>query len=101
MALFELLVVLAEHLHVGHRQALVAELQIGQLQCAQVVHRLEQAAFLLQTSADEIAAIAGAVGYDSPSRFTTAFREMYGEVPTEYRRRMQEKQPETIDQPAD
>ena len=65
------------------------------------VHRLEQAAFLLQTSADEIAAIAGAVGYDSPSRFTTAFREMYGEVPTEYRRRMQEKQLETIDQPAD
>ena len=49
------------------------------------IHRMEQAALLLQTSHDEITAIAQAVGYDSPSRFTTAFREMYGQTPTEYR----------------
>lgn len=49
-------------------------------------HRLEQAALLLQTSREEIAAIAQAVGYDSPSRFTTAFREQFGEVPTEFRK---------------
>ena len=46
----------------------------------------EQAALLLQTSREEIAAIAQAVGYDSPSRFTTAFREQFGEVPTEFRK---------------
>ena len=31
--------------------------------------------------------IAKAVGYESQSRFTEAFREVYGEVPTEYRKR--------------
>lgn len=50
------------------------------------IHRLEQAALLLQTTTDEIASIAQAVGYDSASRFTTAFREMYGESPTEFRK---------------
>ena len=35
----------------------------------------------------DIAAIAKAVGYESQSRFTEAFREVYGEVPTEYRKR--------------
>ncbi len=49
-------------------------------------HRLAQAALLLQTTGDEVAAIAQAVGYDSPSRFTTAFREVYGQTPVEYRR---------------
>lgn len=49
-------------------------------------HRLAQAALLLTTTGDEIAAIAQAVGYDSPSRFTTAFREVYRQTPTEYRR---------------
>ena len=49
-------------------------------------HRLAQAALLLQTTGDEVAAIAQAVGYDSPSRFTTAFREVYGQTPMEYRR---------------
>ena len=50
------------------------------------IHRLEQAALLLQTTTDEIASIAQSVGYDSASRFTTAFREMYGETPTEFRK---------------
>lgn len=50
------------------------------------IHRLEQATLLLQTTTDEIASIAQAVGYDSASRFTTAFREMYGETPTEFRK---------------
>ena len=53
------------------------------------MHRLEQAALLLQTTKDDIASIAQAVGYDSASRFTTAFREMYGETPTVFRRRRQ------------
>lgn len=50
------------------------------------IHRLQQAAHLLQTSNEEIIAIAQAVGYDSASRFSTAFREMYGQTPTEYRK---------------
>ena len=50
------------------------------------IHRLEQAAMLLQTSQDDVSLIAQAVGYDSASRFTTAFREMYGETPTEFRK---------------
>ena len=53
------------------------------------MHRLEQAALLLQTTKDDIASIAQAVGYDSASRFTTAFREMYGETPTGFRRSRQ------------
>jgi len=31
--------------------------------------------------------VAQAVGYESQSRFTAAFKEAYGELPTEYRRR--------------
>ena len=49
-------------------------------------HRMEQAALLLKTSSNEIFAIAQSVGYDSAGRFTTAFREMYGMTPTEFRK---------------
>mgnify|MGYP004597765833 CR=1 FL=1 len=49
------------------------------------IHRLEQAALLLQTSNEEILSIAQTVGYDSASRFATAFKEMYGKTPTEFR----------------
>lgn len=52
------------------------------------MHRLEQAALLLQTTKDDIASIARR-RYDSASRFTTAFREMYGETPTVFRRSRQ------------
>ena len=48
-------------------------------------HRMEAAAARLTQTQDDIAAIAKAVGYESQSRFTEAFREVYGEVPTEYR----------------
>ena len=50
-------------------------------------HRMEEAARLLTATQDDVAAIARAVGYESQSRFTEAFREVYGEVPTEYRKR--------------
>lgn len=50
------------------------------------LHRLEQAAHLLTQTQDDIAAIAKAVGYESPSRFSAAFREQYGLLPAEYRR---------------
>lgn len=50
-------------------------------------HRMEAAATRLRTTQDDVAAIAQAVGYESQSRFTAAFKETYGELPTEYRRR--------------
>jgi len=49
-------------------------------------HRMEQAALLLIKSQQDIAAVAQAVGYESPSRFTAAFKEAYGVLPTEYRK---------------
>ena len=48
--------------------------------------RMERAASLLLKTQDDIGAIARAVGYESQSRFTSAFRECYGVSPGEYRR---------------
>ena len=52
-------------------------------------HRMEAAALLLIKTQDDMAAIAQAVGYESQSRFTAAFKETYGELPTEYRKHRQ------------
>lgn len=49
-------------------------------------HRMEQAAKLLKKTQGSIAQIAQSVGYTSQSRFTTAFKETYGMLPTEYRK---------------
>lgn len=49
-------------------------------------HRMERAAQLLHTTQNDVAAIAQSVGYESQSRFSAAFREAYGMLPTEYRR---------------
>lgn len=49
-------------------------------------HRMEKAASLLRETDMSIAAIAGEVGYENQSKFTAAFREMYGKAPTAYRR---------------
>ena len=38
---------------------------------------------------EDDAAIAQAVGYESQSRFTAAFKETYGQLPTEYRKERQ------------
>lgn len=48
-------------------------------------HRMERAAELLRETEQSVAAIARAVGYESQSRFSAAFRETYGLLPTEYR----------------
>ncbi len=50
-------------------------------------HRMEKAAALLTSTRSSIAHIAGEVGFESQSRFTTAFRETYGMLPTEYRKK--------------
>lgn len=49
------------------------------------IHRLEKAAYLLKNNKDTILNIAKSVGYSSQSKFTRAFKEIYGVVPTKYR----------------
>ena len=50
-------------------------------------HRMEQAAKMLRESDKSVAEIAKAVGYDSQSRFTTAFKTFFQSLPKEYRKR--------------
>ncbi len=49
-------------------------------------HRMEQAASLLRTSDLSVAEIAQAVGYDSPSKFSAAFKAFFHILPKEYRK---------------
>ncbi len=49
-------------------------------------HKMEQAAKLLQTTTLSIAEIAQAIAYDSPSKFTAAFKAAYHMLPREYRK---------------
>ena len=51
-------------------------------------HRLERAAELLRHGDESVAEIAAAVGYDSASRFSAAFRERFHMLPTEYRKQL-------------
>lgn len=53
-------------------------------------HRMEQAARMLRESGRSIAGIAQAVGYDSQSRFAAAFKEVFGVLPSVYRRQGKE-----------
>lgn len=63
------------------------------------LHRMEHAAKLLLESNDSIAQIAFAVGYESQSRFTNAFRETHGTLPSIYRKRQQNVRISTIQCP--
>lgn len=49
-------------------------------------YRMEHAASLLRDTDLRVADIGIAVGYDSPSKFTAAFKALMGSTPTEYRR---------------
>ena len=49
-------------------------------------HRMGKAAQLLRESDESVAEIARAVGYESQSKFTAAFKEYFGLLPKEYRR---------------
>lgn len=48
-------------------------------------HRMEKASELLLETNMNITEIAGRVGYDSPSKFTAAFKEYSGKLPRDYR----------------
>ena len=50
-------------------------------------HRMERAEILLREGKGSIADVARAVGFDSASRFTSAFKEKFGISPSDYRRR--------------
>lgn len=47
---------------------------------------MEQAARLLRETDRSVAEIAQAVGYDSQSKFTAAFKAFFGALPREYRK---------------
>lgn len=49
-------------------------------------HRMEQAAQLLRQTDKSIAEVARAVGYDSQSKFTAAFKEVFSVLPSLYRK---------------
>lgn len=49
-------------------------------------HRMERAALLLRDTEQSIAEIAKAVGYESQSKFSATFKEMFGMLPTLYRK---------------
>ena len=48
---------------------------------------MEQAAKMLKETDESIAEIARAVGYDSQSRFTAAFKTYFKVLPKEYRKK--------------
>ena len=50
-------------------------------------HRMERAEMLLREGSGSIAEISRAVGFDSASRFASAFKEKYGITPGDYRRK--------------
>ena len=52
------------------------------------VYRMNLAAPLLRGRGANVAEIAGRVGYDSPSKFAAAFRDVMGVTPTEYRKNL-------------
>lgn len=49
-------------------------------------HRMEYAAKMLLETNESVACIASAVGYDSQSKFTSAFKDAYHVTPREYRK---------------
>lgn len=49
-------------------------------------HRMERAAQLLRETDLPVSEVARQVGYESQSRFSTAFREAFGKLPRDYRR---------------
>lgn len=50
------------------------------------VYKIQSAALKLTRTGLSVAQIAGECGYDNPSKFASAFREIMGETPLEYRK---------------
>ena len=52
-------------------------------------YRIQQAAAMLRCSQESISSIALSVGYESPSKFTNAFKSVTWILPTDYRKQYQ------------
>ena len=52
-------------------------------------YRIRQAAVLLRESQESIASVARRVGYESQSKFTSAFKSVMDILPTDYRKQYQ------------
>ncbi len=59
-------------------------------------HRMEQAAKMLSETDKNISEIAQAVGYDSQSKFTVAFKSFFQVLPKDYRKRYFKHTPERV-----
>ena len=54
-------------------------------------YRVRQAMKLLRETDENIAAISAKVGYETQGKFGRAFREVVGQLPSEYRREYQKR----------
>lgn len=55
-------------------------------------YRMEIAAFKLRNTSDQVGKISSEVGYENPSKFSSAFQSVYGSSPKEYRKKVQTEQ---------
>ncbi len=78
---------LSRHFHMNPTSLKQAFKQVygNSLAAHMKAHRMEKAARLLLESSDPVADVARAVGYESQSRFTAAFKEHYGVIPSKFR----------------
>lgn len=53
-------------------------------------YRMQAATALLRDTSDSITEIAGKMGYDNPSKFSDVFKKEFGELPSEFRKKMSE-----------
>ena len=51
-------------------------------------YRMQAAAVMLRQGNDSVAAIAGRVGYNNSSKFASAFKDIMGMSPLEYRKQI-------------
>ena len=51
-------------------------------------YRMQAAAILLRDTSDSITEIAAKMGYDNPSKFSEAFKKEFGELPSEFRKKL-------------
>lgn len=49
---------------------------------------MQAATILLRDTSDSITEIAAKMGYDNPSKFSEAFKKEFGELPSEFRKKL-------------
>lgn len=53
-------------------------------------YRMQAATILLRDTADSVTEIAAKMGYDNPSKFSEVFKEKFGQLPSEFRKKLSE-----------